>query len=187
MKELFFKSLIYLLCNLLISFSQFILVVSGILLYILYFDEFYESDFIVVGFPFILVFDFIVSIWYFYKFIMITFYVTGKYFKNLWHYKYTLENILDYELSLFILVFIFCFAQSAIIVLQLFNSDSVFYRYIFFKYYICLKIPFVFIITSIGLVTIPTILLTTIAYCFYFNFFRSKYNNNRKIKPYDMI
>ena len=46
------------------------------------FDEFYESDFIVVGFPFILVFDFIVSVWYFYKFIMRTFYVTGNYFKG---------------------------------------------------------------------------------------------------------
>ena len=112
MKELFFKSLIYLLCNIFFSILQFILVVSGIILYIIYFDEFSKSDFIVISYPFILIFDFILSIWYFYKFVMRTYYITGNYFEDLWHYKFTLQNIREYEISLFILVFYLYFFQS---------------------------------------------------------------------------
>jgi hypothetical protein len=187
MKELFFKSLIYLLCNIFFSILQFILVVSGIILYIIYFDEFSKSDFIVISYPFILIFDFILSIWYFYKFVMRTYYITGNYFEDLWHYKFTLQNIREYEISLFILVFVFCFTQSVVIMLQLFNSNSVFYRYIFFRYYIYLKVPYVFSITTIGLLMIPVIFILTIFYCIYYNYYRSKYNKSRKIKPYDII
>ena len=179
--------LFHLLFNFTLSLTQFFLVIGGTSLYIFYFEIFYLNDIILVVFPFILVFDFIASIWYFYKSILHILFITNNYFRNDIHYKSSIQNIRDYEISLFIVVFIFCFPQGLAILIQLFNKNSIFYINFLFKLYIIFKIPYTFGITIFGICIMFLLLISMLTYCFLNICYQNRNQNKRRIKPYDMI
>lgn len=185
--KLISKILFHLLFNFTLSLTQFILVIGGITLYIFYFDYFYLNEIVLVVFPFILVFDFIVSIWYFYKSILHILFITNKYFRNDLHYRSSIQNVRDYEISLFIIVFIFCFPQALVILTQLWNKNSIFYTNFLFKLYIICKIPYTFGITIFGICIMTIILISTLLYCFCYICYQKRNQKKRRIKPYDTI